>query len=347
MDVLADVLRVVRLSGAIFLTGEFSAPWSLDESPEDTRRALMPQSAPDCFSIFHIVAEGNGWVELRGSRQPVQLQAGDVILFPRGDRHALSSAPKLTATPSGGAIFKPGMTTRVCIGGGGKVTRFVCGYLHADQRFTPLLSALPPMLHVRSRAEGASVVPVGGTAAGSTANMPADATMWLETTLRYLTTLAHSTDAGNSPVLARLTETLFIELVRRYMEQLPPEQTGWLAGLKDPHVGRAIELLHAEPARAWTVEELAYSVGMSRSALAARFNDLLRETPMRYLAAWRMQLAMQHLSEGSRSIPDIAELVGYESEAAFNRAFKRHTGQPPAAWRKAALVEPGSALRHE
>lgn len=336
MDVLADVLRVVRLSGAVFLTGEFSAPWSLDEVPEETRATLAPRSGDDCFLIFHIVAEGNCWAELRGE-SPVKLQPGDILLVPRGHRHALSSAPKLPPTPTGQVFAGPGKTTRVIFGGGGEVSRFVCGYLHCDQRFQPLLTALPPMLHIRSRIAEAAVVPVGGES-DIIARMPADATTWLETTLRYVINLAHSTDIGNSPVMARLVEMLFVELVRRYMEQLPAEQTGWLAGLKDPHVGRAVELLHAEPARNWTVDELAHQVGMSRSALASRFNDLLGETPMRYLAGWRMHVAMQHLSEGSRSIPDIAELVGYDSEAAFNRAFKRHTGQPPAAWRKAAAA---------
>lgn len=332
MDVLSDVLRVVRLSGAVFLTAEFSAPWSLSSPPATTLApVLMPKA--ECFTIFHILAEGNCWVGL-DDQPPVHLQAGDIILFPRGDAHVMCSERGARPTPIGKILsLAPGATSRLRHGGRGAVSRFVCGYLHCDQKFSPLFGSLPPLLHVRSRTPLASVVPVGGESQ-AVAQMPADATTWLETTVRYMIALAHSTDTGNSPLLVRLTELLFVEVLRRYMEQLPNDQPGWLTALKDGHVGKAIELLHAEPARPWTVHELARAVGASRSALADRFVALTGETPMRYLAGWRVQVAQQLLRENQLSMGEVAAKVGYESEAAFNRAFKRYVGTPPATWRK-------------
>jgi AraC-like DNA-binding protein len=164
--------------------------------------------------------------------------------------------------------------------------------------------------------------------------------MWLNTTLYYLIKEAQSEKAGNQSLLTRLTELMFVEVLRHYMQELAPDQKGWLAGLNDPHVSRALTMLHKEPARAWTVEDLARDAGVSRSALADRFTDLIGESPMRYLATWRMHLAKQLLCEGNVSLAEVAERVGYESEYAFNRAFKRQVGQPPATWRKGAIATP-------
>lgn len=162
--------------------------------------------------------------------------------------------------------------------------------------------------------------------------------MWLNTTLYYLVKEAQAQSSGNQLMLARLTELMFVEVLRHYMQELAPDQKGWLAGLKDPSVNRAITMLYAQPAQAWTVEDLARDVGVSRSALAGRFTALIGESPMRYLSGWRIHLAKQLLCEGHHSLAEVAERVGYESEYAFNRALKRRVGKPPAAWRKKAAA---------
>lgn len=219
-------------------------------------------------------------------------------------------------------------------GGGGEVARFVCGYLHCDQKFNPLFSTLPRLLCIRNR-EGSVVLESAGAANPSAERqVPFHAGMWLTTTLYYLIREAQSQSSSSQLILGRLTELMFVEVLRRYMEELAPGQKGWLAALKDPLVGRAINLLHAEPSRAWTVEDLARDAGVSRSALAGRFTELIGESPMRYLTNWRIHLAKQLLCEGHHSMAQVAERVGYESEYAFNRAFKRQVGEPPAAWRR-------------
>lgn len=219
-------------------------------------------------------------------------------------------------------------------GGGGAATRFVCGYLHCDQAFNPLIGALPTLLYVSGRdgsgrparseaetAEGRGVVRVGADG-------------WLATTLQHTVEEADGTHPGSSAMLARLTELLYLDVLRRYMQLLPSGHSGWLAGVKDPEVGRALRLLHSRPERPWTVEELAREVGVSRSALAQRLSELAGEAPMRYLTGWRIQLAKHLILQTGLPIAEVAARVGYESEAAFNRAFKRHVGVPPVAWRK-------------
>lgn len=332
MDVLSDVLRVVRLSGAVFFVAEFTSPWAIESPPAKTFAShIMPRA--ECFTIFHVLAEGNCWVKVKGD-EALQMTAGDVLVVPQGDEHVMGSDPSLQPTPMRVVIPKlpwPGMPP-IVHGGGGETARFVCGYLHCDQRFNPLFSALPRLLCVRSSQDGLTLRSSGTSMESSDRPVPFHAGMWLNTTLYYLIQEAKS--SSNQLMLARLTELMFVEVLRRYMEELAPDQKGWLAGLKDPHVNRAITLLHAEPARAWTVEDLARDAGVSRSALADRFTDLIGESPMRYLTTWRMHLAKQMLSESRQSLAEIAERVGYESEYAFNRAFKRQVGNPPAAWRR-------------
>ncbi|MGH2670742.1 MAG: AraC family transcriptional regulator [bacterium] len=289
----------------------------------------------ECISLFHILVEGQCWVELR-ERARIHMDAGDLIIFPRGDQHVLASDLSLSPTPMASILPSPSarVMQRLVHGGGGAQTRFVCGFLHCDQKFNPLLGALPPVLCVRSREDSAVVEAFGdSTTGGGTVLVPRDASSWIGTTLRYSVREATASRLGNQTMLARLAELLFVEVLRRYTEQLPAGGTGWLAGLSDPQVGRALRLLHAEPARAWTVEELGRAAGVSRSALAQRFRALIGESPMRYLTGWRMQLARQLLREGGGGLADVAAHVGYESEAAFNRAFRRHMGQPPATWR--------------
>jgi AraC-like DNA-binding protein len=212
----------------------------------------------------------------------------------------------------------------------------VCGYLNCDQRFSPLIEALPTMLVVRSRNDysGIDAIDAGGSRPLS---VPQGSGTWLGTTLEFTFNEARAARPGNAAILGRLTELMFVEILREYMQRLTDDQGGWLAGLNDPYVGKALQVMHANPARDWTVDDLAREVAISRSVLAQRFSELVGETPMRYLANWRMQLAKQMMRDGSSNIQEVATRVGYDSEAAFNRAFKRATGSPPAAWRKGAL----------
>ena len=338
MDVLSDVLRVVRLSGALFFTAELSAPWAL-ESPDPALLATVLPNA-ECLALFHVLVDGECWVDTAG-HPTVHLHSGDVIIYPHSHPHIMRSAPGVRSVPIN-KVLPTGsgdQLLQLSYGGGGNKSRFLCGYLGCDQRFAPLVGALPTMLLVRSRNGSTSVEAVrrGG-------KKPADVRQsggtWLSTTLGYTIHEAASFRPGNAAMLGRLTEIMFLDIVREYMQQLPPGETGWLAGLQDPQVGKALRLMHAEPARRWTVEQIAREAGTSRSALAELFTELLGEAPMHYLARWRIHLARQLLCEPAGSIPEIATKVGYESEAAFSRAFKRLVGTPPAAWRRAAAKDP-------
>ena len=329
MDALSDVLRVVQLTGAVFLDGAFSAPWCVIGHADS---ALCSGYLPPSERIvsFHLVTEGSCWVMLPHDRgSALHVEAGDVIVVPQGETHMIGSATDVA--PERMALLladqvqtRPGEVMTLNHGGGGAVTRMICGFLTAQDIWkNPLLSALPRMFTVGMR--------------GSTAS-------WLESSLRFATEEAASAHAGRATVLAKLSELLFVEAVRRYVDTMPDDRKGWLAGLRDRMVGRALALMHARPAHPWTVEDLAREVGMSRSALAQRFTELLGVPPMQYLAQWRLQLAALQLRTADRPLARVAEDVGYESEAAFNRAFKREFGVPPATWRRNAA---GSATRDE
>jgi AraC-like DNA-binding protein len=245
---------------------------------------------------------------LTGERA-VALAPGDVIVFPHGDAHVMSSDPKLHSEPATPGRFPETVT----LGDGGEVTAtFVCGFLGCDRRpFNPLLSTLPHQLHLPGLSSG-----------------------WLQSFARQVVEESQARRVGADSVLTRLAELMFVEVLRRYIETLPPEQRGWLAGLRDDAIGRALGLLHGDPAHAWTLDELAAGVAMSRSVFADRFTTLVGQPPMQYLAHWRMQLAASRLAAGSAKIAAIAEQVGYESEEAFSRAFKRLMGVSPGAWRR-------------
>jgi AraC-like DNA-binding protein len=333
MDVLSDVLRVVRLSGAVFFTAEFSSPWSIESPiPDMLKSAVMPEA--ECVVLFHILVEGECEVSCPG-HPDARMESGDVIVFPRGDQHTMRSRGAGAGTPLA-SIFSPGRhdePPELHYGGGGRSSRFVCGYLNCDQRFGPLVEALPTMLLVRSRDEYSAIDAIDAQGSRPT-GVPQGSGTWLGTTLKFTINEARAARPGNAAMLGRLTELMFVEILREYMHRLPSHQGGWLAGLNDAHVGKALRLLHANPACDWTVDDLAREVALSRSVLAQRFTDLVGETPMRYLANWRMQLAKQMMRDGARTIQEVATRVGYDSEAAFNRAFKRATGSPPAAWRK-------------
>jgi AraC-like DNA-binding protein len=314
-DVLSDVLRAVRLTGAVYFDFELSSPWVAEAPPSrEIAATVMPGSQR--VIEYHLIARGVCWGHAVG-QDPIRLREGDLIVFPQGDAHVLSSAPGMRAAPDMAAFARP--TTPLPIvyelgGGGPDRARIVCGFLGCDERpYNPLLTSLPPMIHLAA---------AGQATAG-----------WLGTLLNIAVSESGSARAGGENVLARLSELMFVEAIRRYLETLPPAQTGWLAGLRDPVVGHALAALHGEASEPWTVERLARLVGMSRSVLAERFAEMVGQPPMQYLALWRMQLASRLLAEG-RHVAAVAGAVGYESEAAFSRAFKKLVGQAPATWRR-------------
>ena len=317
IDVLSDVLSAVRLTGAVYFDMAMSSPWVAETPPAREIAANVMPGAQRVIE-YHLIAAGSCWGHPLG-HPPMRLEEGDIIVLPQGDAHVLSSEPGMRAAPKM-ALFtratKP-LPLRYELGGGGPDhARLVCGFLGCDERpFNPLLSALPAFIHLPS-------------------SETETRTGWPGTLLKAAAEETSSARAGGQNVLARLSELLFVEAIRRYLETLPAAQTGWLAGLRDPVVGQALAALHGAPAEAWTVERLAHEVGLSRSVLAERFTEMVGQPPMQYLALWRMQLASRLLIEGA-PVAAVAGAVGYESEAAFSRAFKKLVGQAPATWRKA------------
>jgi AraC-like DNA-binding protein len=320
-DALSDVLRAVRLTGAMFFLVDASSPWTIAVPDGAT---LAPAVLPQAQHIisYHVVREGSCWGRLRDG-PPVRLQAGDIMVFPRGDAYAMSLARGLSGGPDEAEVldFLRQMAagrlpfTVVEGGGGAERLRLVCGFLGCDIRpFNPLLAALPALLRVRPPA-----------------SPPADRLTQL---LEFTVAEAREPRAGGESVRLRLSELMFVEVVRRHLAALPAGQTGWLAGLRDPLIGRAVALLHDRPADAWTLPRLAQQVGLSRSTLADRFAQLIGLPPMQYLVRWRMQMAARLLSEGAAKVSAVALEVGYDSEAAFSRAFKRVAGVAPATWRR-------------
>jgi AraC-like DNA-binding protein len=314
MDALSQTLRVVRLVGAIFINAKFTAPWSY-RSPQAATAAPLLEPGAERVVIFHLITEGECCVEL-ANEPPVYLRGGDVVVFPQGDAHVMSSAPGVP--PARGARLDQVLARRprqLIYGGGGKTTRLVCGYLACDLRLAQMLFAgLPALLKVNVR----------GSSAGT----------WLEASLRYALAEARSPRPGGAGVLAKLAEVLFIEVLRLYMNEQSAGRSGWLAGVGDRVIGGALNALHARPAHAWTLEELAQASGTSRSVFAERFAALVGSTPMQYLTQWRMLLAANLLCGSNAPLSRIAEDVGYQTDTAFSRAFRREFGAPPAAWRR-------------
>jgi AraC-like DNA-binding protein len=321
-DVLSDVLRAVRLTGAVYFDFELSSPWVAEAPPS---REIAGKVMPGAQRVieYHLIARGQCWGHAIG-QTPTRLCEGDLIVFPQGDAHVLSSAPGMRAAPDMSAFARPSARLPIVyeLGGGGpERARVVCGFLGCDERpYNPLLTALPAMIHLSASGLQA---PHG----------PPETTGWLGTLLSIAVKESGSARAGAENVLARLSELLFVEAIRRYLEALPPAQMGWLAGLRDPVIGQALAALHGQPSEPWTVERLGRLVGLSRSVMAERFTEMVGQPPMQYLALWRMQLASRLLIEGGQ-VAAVAGAVGYESEAAFSRAFKKLVGQAPATWRR-------------
>jgi AraC-like DNA-binding protein len=318
MDALSDVLRVVRLTGGVFLDARFTAPWSISGrvEPVDFEPFL---AAPEDVIGFHYVVEGRLMAQVEGGPS-AELKPGEIVLLPRNATHVLASALDLKPEPAKDIVVQPpgaGIFS-VKYGGGGEETHIVCGYLGSTGSANPLLETLPKMLTLN----------VADTPGGA----------WIAQSFAFAAQQLAAPEAGAATIIGKLSELMFVEAVRRYIEGLPPQQTGWLAGLRDPGVGRALALMHTRTSADWTAEELASAVNMSRSAFAERFTNLIGMPPMRYLAAWRMQVAAAKLRDTRQTIAQIAFDVGYESEAAFTRAFRREMGQPPAAWRRQAQL---------
>ena len=315
MDALSEVLRVVRLNSAVFFNARFSAPWCF-ASPDATSVMQTLHPGAERLVIFHLLTEGECRVEVEGA-PPGVLRAGEIIVFPHGDAHLMASAPDVLPAPPADlpSLLRRG-PRELRFGGGGAATRFICGYLSCDPRLCrPILNALPRVLTVSLRGQ--------------------DEPGWLESSIRYAVGEAAASRPGGAGVLAKLSEVLFIETLRLYVEQLPPEHTGWLAGVRDRVVGKALAAMHARPAHSWTVETLAGECNISRSVLAERFTHFVGQSPMHYLTRWRMALAAGMLRTSSLSITHVAQDVGYETDPAFSRAFRREFGVPPAAWRGA------------
>jgi AraC-like DNA-binding protein len=318
MDALSDVLKSVHLEGAVYLNAEFTAPWCISARfGLATVRARL--AGADHLVFFHYLTEGACKIRLDDGSDTLDASAGDLVLFLNEDRHLLGSdlqlAPVEAARLIDAEVAAKGDLVQLRHGGGGAATRFVCGYIACSRSLCrPLLEALPRVLRI----------PVGDRHAGTL----------LRELLRAGVSESLSSRPGAESVLAKLSELMFVEAMRRYVEDLPPEGRGWLAGVRDPQIGRTLALLHGDPGKAWTVDVLARRVALSRSALAERFNALVGEPPMKYLKRWRLALAAQALRAGNETVGSLAELSGYESEAAFTRAFKSEFGLPPATWRR-------------
>jgi AraC-like DNA-binding protein len=325
-DTLSDVLRAVRLTGAVYFAVDAAAPW-VAESPSG--RELGPHLMPGVEHVieYHVLTAGSCWGGIVDDT-PVRLETGDVIVFPQGDAHVMSSAPGMRGPPAHEAFARARVSRlpiSVKIGEGStERTEVICGFLGCDARpFNPLLATLPRVLHVPRRSAEDGV---------------------LEQLVKLALSESLAQRAGGDVVLARLSELMFVEVVRRHIASLPPGNVGWLAGLRDENIGRVLGKLHERPAHPWSLEDLAREVGVSRSVLAERFTHLVGIPPMQYLAQWRMQLASSLLSSTTQSLAEIADRVGYGSEAALSRAFKRWVGVAPAEWRRGrrADTEPAS-----
>lgn len=305
------------MTGGVFLHAELFAPWCIQSklSPEDCAPFLGPTTH---LILYHYVIEGELLVRMAGnSAETMMLRAGEAILFPNNDLHVMGSDIRLAPVDSHALICPPdgGGLFTIHHGGNGPLTRLICGFIGCDSADrNPIFATLPPALRL--------TVDTGGAAE------------WIRSTFQFAAAEVAAGRPGSETVLAKLSELLFVESVRRYVESLPDGATGWLAGLRDPYVSRTLALFHRDVTCPWTLEELGRAVGLSRSALADRFTRMIGIAPMHYLANWRLQVARQQLRSSSASLAQVAEAVGYESEASFSRAFKKVFGIAPGAWRR-------------
>jgi AraC-like DNA-binding protein len=313
----------VRLTGATFFEVAASDKWAIESA---SRELILPKILPGANHLvaYHVVTAGRCFATPKGGA-PIALESGQVIVFTNADSHIMSSHPGLPGAPSTADVIDIATAGELpffinCGGDGPVSTRLVCGYLACDVGpFNPLFENLPRVI-------------TAGQSDGSE-------NAWLEQFIRFAVNESSRKRTGHEIILTKLSELLFIDVLRGYIEVLPPQERGWLAGLRDPSIGKALSLIHAKPAHAWTLEELAKLVGQSRSVLAERFADIVGIPPMHYLSKWRMQIAAELLGSGNTSLSEIAAQVGYESDSAFSRAFKKMTGIAPSAWRRGSTHE--------
>lgn len=318
IDLVSDVLRTVRMHGAIFFDVEAHAPW-VSEAPHSS--VLAPMVFPEARHMieYHIVTEGQPWACIvDADQEPEQLGPGSVVVFPHGDAHVLSSEPGMRSPPDLAAFdgrAGQALPYRVeSAGNGENRMRLICGFLGSEALpFNPLIQALPRCLHV--------------------ADAYTSENGWLKSLIDAILRESQETRVAGASILSKLSELIFIEVVRRHVECRASVQADWFQALSDPVAGGAIRRFHAEPARAWNLDDLAREIGTSRTILVERFKSRMKMPPITYLSRWRMQVAAGLIAGGSRSLARIAEEVGYESEASFSRAFKRVTGTPPSRWR--------------
>lgn len=315
VDAFSEILSGLKLNGAVFFSAEFSAPWGFSTPPP---RAIAEELAPGAkhLVLYHFVIDGGAIVQLV-DWPSVELTPGDVVIFPHSHQHHMTSGKgSVPPFPNYGisAKIKARDLGLLRAGGGGATSRFVCGYMTCDPHLSrPLLNGLPAVFKVNIRTDRSG--------------------HWLESSILHLVEEAASGRVGSDAMLAKLSEALFVDTLRRYVATLPEQQLGWLAGMRDPIVGKSLGLLHSRIAHPWTIADLANEVGISRSALVEHFTRYLSEPPMTYLTRWRLQLAARSHERTSRGVAEIAADIGYESEAAFNRAFKREFGLPPGRYR--------------
>lgn len=314
MDTLSEILRTVRLKGGVFLDARFTPSWSVASSltPDD----MLPYMArPEVLCALHYVISGEMFIKVEGE-EPLHVKTGELVLLPRNVPHVMSSDPLLPSVSSR-ELIQPGsggkMSSIVYGGPGGPITNIICGYLANEEMRNPLMSTLPSVLKVNVN-EGAS-------------------RDWIESSVRYGAEQLSQGTLASSSIIARLSELLFVEAVRAYSESQKVHEQHWLHGLKDQYVGRALAALHDRLSHGWSVIELAAEAGLSRSSFVERFTAAMGAPPMQYLAKSRMLLAKELLMERQKSVSQVAAAVGYDAEAAFNRAFKREFGVPPARWR--------------
>jgi len=309
VDPLGEALHALRLSGTFYCRSELTAPWGIDLPP-----------MKECL-IFHIVCEGAAWVTFRNGERHL-LEAGDFALLPQGRGHAIVDDPD---TPPINLFDyeRPLLSPRyelLQVDGGGAATSLICGVGSVkDPAPQRMIGLLPKIIQMKSTNPGNE---------------------WLLGSVQMMMQEARSLGPGGDAVITRVSDILVVQAIRHWLHTDPHAQTGWLGALQDTQVGRALTLIHREPTRPWTVDSLAEAVGVSRSGLAARFSDLVGQSPMTYLRQWRFEVARNWLLETDHTLAQIAEALGYESEAGFSRAFKKATGQTPGSVRREKAESP-------
>ena len=302
-DALADVLDMLKPRGRVFCCSEMSAPWAMS----------LPA---DGYARFHVIERGGAWLKVEGAKQVTPLASGDLVIVPHGNGHVLADSPKTKPVPII-RLVKGKADSAILLqhGGGGAQTLMTCGSFQiVNGDYNPLLAVLPPLIHIPSGREQLDE--------------------WLEPTLKMLAYEARHLRPGSETLVARLIDIILVRAVREWVEEQPHNRGGWLGALRDPQIGAALGLIHREPQRNWSVSALAHEVAMSRSIFAAKFSSLVGAPPLTYLTRWRLWHASRLLAEENLSVGETALRVGYDSEPAFSKAFKRHFGQPPLAYRR-------------